>query len=202
MTSSIGRPLTSLSLAALALFSMSDLRAQSDLEQADEDQLDRTPRRCVTIARIRSTDILDDRTILFYLRGNKEVYRTYLPRECPGLERADRFSYRTHNGQLCDVDTITVLEEIGLSLSPTFTCRLGEFHPISREEAEELKLENEGEPLRRNAIRSEPVELPPSGAGSAAPEAADQPAEAVPPEAAVPDKRSRRERRGSGITSR
>jgi hypothetical protein len=132
------------------------------------------------------------------------VYRTYLPRECPGLERNDRFSYETRGGQLCDIDTITVLEQFGTRLNPSFTCRLGEFIPITREEAENLKLEEKGQGLRRNVIRAEPAELPPEGA--AAPEApkddaasADEAPSAAPPPQ-EPSKRT--QRRGSGVTAR
>ncbi len=149
MLGSIRFPLTSFGIAtAVALLSASSPSAQVD----EEEEFDRTPRRCVSTARIRNTDILDDRTIIFFLRGNKEVFRTYLPRECPGLERNDRFSYQTQGGQLCDSDTITVLEQIGTRLTPSFTCRLGDFIPITREEAEDLKLEDEGAALNRNAI--------------------------------------------------
>jgi hypothetical protein len=178
-------------------------RTRSDSAQVDEEEFDRTPRRCLSTARIRQTDILDDRTILFYLRGNREVFRTYLPRECPGLERNDRFSYHTTNGQLCDVDTITVLEQFGAGLSPSFTCRLGDFIPITREEAEDLKLESEGEALKRKAIRSAPAELPPEDAAEAPAEQAD----GAPPGSAdssapaeEPSRRSRR--RGSGTAER
>jgi hypothetical protein len=196
MLGSIRFPLTSFGIAtAVALLSTSSPRAQ-----VDEEEFDRTPRRCVSTARIRNTDILDDRTILFYMRGNKEVYRTYLPRECPGLERNDRFSYQTQNGQLCDSDTITVLEQFGASLSPSFTCRLGDFFPITREEAEDLKLEND-ETLKRKAIRSEPAELPPEGAESEVAPASDAAAaESDPPPAEERSKRA--QRRGSGITAR
>ena len=71
----------------------------------------------------------------------------------PGAERNNRFSYQTQGGQLCDSDTITVLEQIGTRLTPSFTCRLGDFVPITREEIEDLKLEDEGAALNRNAIR-------------------------------------------------
>jgi hypothetical protein len=198
MQSSIRFPLTSFGIATAAVL----LCASSPRAQVDEEEFDRTPRRCVSVARIRNTDILDDRTILFYMRGNREVYRTYLPRECPGLERNDRFSYQTQNGQLCDSDTITVLEQFGAGLSPSFTCRLGDFFPITREEAEDLKLENEGETLKRKTIRSEPAELPPEGAEpQAAPPseaAADAPDASAPAE--EPSKRTRR--RGAGVTVR
>jgi hypothetical protein len=159
MLGSIRFPLTSLGvLTTVLLLQASSPRAQGE-EEIDFD-FDRTPKKCITTSRIRDTDIIDDRTIVFRMRGNREVYRNYLPRECPGLERNDRFSHRTMNGQLCDIDTITVLEQFAGRINESFTCRLGEFIPITREEAEELELEKEGQGGRRRAISSEPVELP------------------------------------------
>ena len=157
MLGSIRFPPTSVGVVAtVALLSTTGANAQGD-----EEEFDRTPLNCLAVSRIRSTDIIDDRTILFFLRGNKLVLRTYLPRECPGLERNDRFAYEARNGQLCDVDVITVLEQMGVSLTPTFTCRLGKFIPITAEEAEDLKLDRTDAALKRKAINAEPAELPP-----------------------------------------
>jgi hypothetical protein len=158
MNGSIRFSLASLGAAALAMLAASAAQAQ-DGRKAEED-FDRTPKDCLSTSRIRRTDILDDRTILFYMRGNREVYRNYLPRDCPGLERNDRFAYRTTNAQICNVDTISVLEQFGLDLRTSFVCRLGDFIPITVEEAENLKLEDE-HLGRRSAIKSEQVELPP-----------------------------------------
>jgi hypothetical protein len=201
MLGSIRFPLTSAGVVATVAF----LSTAGANAQGDEEEFDRTPRDCLAVSRIRSTDILDDRTILFFLRGNKLVFRTYLPRECPGLERNDRFAYEARNGQLCDVDVITVLEQMGVSLSPTFTCRLGKFIPITAEEAEDLKLDRTDERLKRKAIAAEPVELPPDkqetqDAGDAAADdatsapASSEPAPAAPAKKAPP--------RGSGVTVR
>jgi hypothetical protein len=194
-------PLTSPGVVAtLALLSATGANAQSD-----EEEFDRTPRECLAVSRIRNTDILDDRTILFFLRGNKLVYRTYLPHECPGLERNDRFAYEARNGQLCDVDVITVLEQMGVSLHPTFTCRLGKFIPITAEEAEDLKLEDKDEVLKRKAIKAEPAELPPEkpetqDAGDAAADAATSAPTSPEPVPAAPAKKE--PPRGSGVTVR
>jgi hypothetical protein len=203
MAGSIRFPLTSFGVAtAVVLLAASSPRAQ---QGEDEDEFDRTPRKCISTPRIRNTDILDDRTIIFYMRGNREVYRTYLPNECPGLERNDRFAYQTRNSQICSVDLITVLEQFGGRLDPTFTCRLGEFIPITIEEAEELKLAQEDLGSKRNSIRSERAELPPDGADAedaAADEAgADEAAAAENPEPA-PETRRERRRRGSEPTAR
>ena len=86
----------------------------------------------------------------------QEIYRTYLPRECPGLERNDRFAYEARNSQLCDVDVITVLEQIGVSLTPSFTCRLGEFIPITARGSRgpEARQEDRGLEAQRDPARS------------------------------------------------
>lgn len=146
------------------------LLAPSVLIAQDEEPFDRTPVECVTTVSIDRTDIIDDQTIIFFMRG-KRIFRNYLPRKCPGLAREDRFSYQTTNSRLCDIDTITVLEQFGSRLQPGFTCALGEFHPIAIEEVEALKeLQEEGR--QRDAIEVEPAELPEDEAA--------EPAEAAP----------------------
>jgi hypothetical protein len=194
-------PLTSLGVVASLLLFSASTRAQQG--EDDDEAFDRTPRKCITTARIRTTDILDDRTIIFHMRGNQEVYRVYLPNECPGLARNDRFAYQARNSQICNVDLITVLEQIGGRLDATFTCRLGEFIPITREEAEELKLQNEDQGLRRNAIRAEPAEVPPEDADAqdaAADEAGEDEAAADEAAPAADEPRERRRRRNSEAT--
>lgn len=126
----------------------------------DDDVLDRTPQDCVTVARIRSTEVIDDKTILFYMRGGR-VYQNILDRECPRLEREGRFMYEIRGYRLCDIDMITVLDRLGAGFSRGFTCRLGEFHPITRQEAEEIERIAEGEVEQEGVIEIEEVELPP-----------------------------------------
>ena len=101
----------------------------------DVESFDRTPRDCVMLNRIRRTEVIDDRTILFHLRGG-DVLRNYLPKTCPNLEREERFGYRTGTRQLCYIDTITVLERGGVG---GFTCELGRFYPMSPEDVVELR---------------------------------------------------------------
>jgi hypothetical protein len=144
----------------------------------------------LTLANVDRTHVLDDQTILFYMRGDR-AYRNYLPRKCPGLEREDRFMYETRGGRLCSIDTITVLEQWGARLERGQTCGLGEFHPLSPEEIEDLenlealadidagrgwRRNRDAEPASRNAIEAQPVELPAAGKkaeGDTAPAPAD-----------------------------
>jgi hypothetical protein len=149
--------------------------APSSLIAQEDEPLDRTPVECVSTQSIDRTDVIDDQTIIFFMRG-KRIFRNYLPRKCPGLEREDRFSYQTTNSRLCDIDTITVLEQFGSRLQPGFTCGLGEFHPISVEEAEDLKtLQEEGR--QRDAVEVEPAELPEDDGKEPAEAQPEEPAE-------------------------
>ena len=94
--------------------------------------------RCVNMRTVSRTVIIDDQTILFYMRGGL-IYRNYLPRRCSGLAREKRFSYSTTISRLCDIDTITVLYNQGMGLSSGASCGLGKFYAISRDEAQALK---------------------------------------------------------------
>jgi len=132
----------------LALFLSGAVLAQSDAPQAaeatqevGEDQaLDREGERCISTRAIRETDIVDERTILFRMRGG-DIYVNELANDCRALLRERRFSYRPAAGRLCNVDTIRVLEQFGGTLREGRACGLGAFYPISEEEAELLKVE-------------------------------------------------------------
>ena len=136
------------------------------LGQDDDEAFDRTPQKCVIVANIDETDAVDDQTIIFHMRG-RGVYRNQLPRACPGLERENRITYETRTARLCSSDTITVLEDFGVGgfepqlggLRRGFTCRLGEFVPMSPADVEELELREEGRAEQR-AIETTSIELP------------------------------------------
>ncbi len=83
---------------------------------------------CVRTNLIEDTRVYGDSTIDFHMR-NGVIYRNTLPRSCPNLGFDQRFSYKTTTGQLCGIDTITVLPT-GSSL-PGPTCGLGKFQPVT-----------------------------------------------------------------------
>jgi hypothetical protein len=93
--------------------------------------------QCVRLAAIDRTEVIDDRNILFYMKGG-DIYRNELPHDCPGLAAGRAFMYRTSLSQLCNVDIITVLRNIGFGFSPGASCGLGMFHPVRPLTAEEL----------------------------------------------------------------
>jgi hypothetical protein len=147
---------------------------------AQDDAEDVEPLRCLSMASIRSTKIVDDGTVLFY-HGRGRVYVNRLERQCVGLTRQGKFTYQVQTGarhaRLCATDTITVLERTGRG----FNCDLGMFEPISRERADGLL----AGPNR--AVSSAPVELPAEEPPSEP--AADAPPGPEPPPAPEPAER-------------
>ena len=134
----------------------------------EDGAFDRTPRDCIVVSTIDATEAVDDQNLIFRMRGNR-AYRNHLPRRCPGLERENRFSYQTRGGRLCSIDTITVLEQVGVGFRNGFTCRLGEFVPLSPEEIEDFELREEGRGTQ-GAIESRSVELDEADEDAEAPE--------------------------------
>jgi hypothetical protein len=156
------------------------LSAGAALGQDDDEAFDRTPQKCIMVSNIDQTEAVDDQTIIFRMRG-RAVYRNQLPRECPGLERENRIAYETRTARLCSSDTVTVLEDSGFGgfdsqvgrFRRGFTCRLGEFVPMSPADVEELEAVEEGRSERR-AVESRPIELPQDDEASG--DEADEPA--------------------------
>ena len=135
----------------LSLSPFSSARAEEVPEEGGE--------RCVNMRTVSRTEIIDDQTILFYMRGG-EIYRNYLPHRCSGLAREERFSYSTTVSRLCDMDTITVLYSHGVGLSSGPSCGLGKFYPISEDEAQALKETPDLEPEPLPPAEPEEPEIP------------------------------------------
>jgi Family of unknown function (DUF6491) len=126
---------------------------------AQDEFLDRSPEDCISVNRIRNTEVLDDRTILFYMRGSR-VYRNFLRDNCPNLGRSKRFLLESRTGRLCESDLITVLEQFSSRLDPGFTCRIGAFHPVTKAEAELMELDPDAATAIERSVEITPVELP------------------------------------------
>ena len=84
---------------------------------------------CIPLRNIRSTSVVDDRTIDFHVSGRK-VYRNTLPFRCPQLGFQQAFSYATSQSQLCSLDIITVFVQGSPGLQGA-SCGLGRFTPIA-----------------------------------------------------------------------
>jgi hypothetical protein len=175
---------------ALAAWLLVLLGQPASAQEDDEGVFDRTPEDCILSSSIDKTEAIDDQNILFYMRG-RSVYRNTLPRKCPGLERENRISYELRSTRrLCSTDLVTVLEQTGFGggglggFRDGFTCRLGEFVPLSPEEIEEIDLlrkEGRGGRSTQSTIETSEVELPDAETGS----------EDAEPAAAEPDANDR-----------
>ncbi len=122
--------------AAVICTAMLSMIAAANSE--NDEQMQDSSERCLSLMRIDHTFVLNDQNILFYLRGRK-VYINKLPRRCPGLRRADSFMYKTSLSQLCSFDIVTALDNIGFGFSRGASCGLGKFYPIDSERAKELR---------------------------------------------------------------
>jgi hypothetical protein len=107
-------------------------------EEAVETEHDHEGVHCLRLNVIKRSEVLDNRHILFEMR-NGDLYVNTLARACPGLSRNNAFMYRTSLSELCDLDIITVLDNIGFGLRPGISCGLGLFVPIKKEELDGLK---------------------------------------------------------------
>ncbi|HET8697338.1 MAG TPA: DUF6491 family protein, partial [Gammaproteobacteria bacterium] len=134
-----GRALAALALPACLLV----LYGAGAPAQQGSDDRDTRERDCIGYQQIESTDVVDDETILFRMRG-RQIYVNDLPNKCPELRAEDRFMYRSSTSQLCSLDTITVLNDIGFGFRPGATCGLGKFVPVDEDAAEQLLQEARG----------------------------------------------------------
>jgi hypothetical protein len=125
-------------LLACCLGLAAPLAAEEKAMDPSLDLVSGPPEQCVMLSRIDHTDVIDDQNILFYMNGGK-IYRNHLPYPCSGLRFNDSFMYRTSLSQLCNVDIITVLDNIGFGFTPRNSCGLGLFYPVTKDDVAKLK---------------------------------------------------------------
>jgi hypothetical protein len=66
-------------------------------------------RDCLNTTRIKTTAVLDDKTILFEMRDGS-VWQNTLKLKCPSLGFNEAFIYESRGSQLCAIDTIQVFD--------------------------------------------------------------------------------------------
>lgn len=150
--------IATIGLVALATGPLAAHADEESDRMQDADRSEATSERCVSLSRISSTDVVDDYTVLFYMRGG-DVYVNRLPHRCPGLRAERKFMYRTSLAELCDLDTITVLRGSGIGFMPGPSCGLGQFQPITKEAAKALKDAPPRLPEEREVPTAEPEEI-------------------------------------------
>jgi len=118
--------LTALAIAAAAAAPTAPGGAR-DRNQVPEATPIGKPENCIRTINIRQTYVRSDSVIDFDMGGGK-IYRNTLPFACPQLGFEEKFLYKTSIGQLCSVDTITVLTDPPITQGAT--CGLGQFQPV------------------------------------------------------------------------
>jgi hypothetical protein len=126
------------SVVATMGLTLATLSSQAFSAFAQDDDSAGGVKRCVSLHQIDRTKVVDDDTVLFFLKGG-DVVRNDLLRRCPTLMSENTFMYRTSLEQLCNSDTITVLNDVGFGFLPGATCGLGDFEPITEDEADTLE---------------------------------------------------------------
>lgn len=111
--------------------------ADDELDEDDPLYDEIRPVHCVNLRQIDRTKVVDDKNILFYMKDDR-IYRNRLPHRCAGLGFEESFMYRSTLNQLCDVDIITVLDDIGFGFRSGISCGLGMFYPIDEDMADDL----------------------------------------------------------------
>jgi hypothetical protein len=112
-------------------------QARSDAEKAQA-ELDRTPEDCLLLNRVSRNVAASDRQVVFFLKGGKN-YLNILDQSCAALKAGDSrliFLYRTASAKttrICDYDGFTVERQ-----TSRVGCALGQFIPITAEEAAAL----------------------------------------------------------------
>jgi hypothetical protein len=153
--------------ALLGAIGATNVAAQAPAQEPPPDA-----KSCAYLPDIDHTKIVDDRNILFYLRDDT-ILQNSLREPCYGLRAKNRFTYGSSSlKRLCMGDMITLLTDLSFGgVAPSNTCKLGMFLPVDHDEADDL-LAAAGKDKggqKKQAIKSEPVELAPDDAPKTAP---------------------------------
>jgi len=97
---------------------------------------------CLISTRIKQTEVLSERFILFHFFDHSELWLARLPQRCSGLTPRSKLVFDKNNDRLCRWDSVrTVLNED--SPMPQFgpRCVLPQFEAVTPDQVEQLKKE-------------------------------------------------------------
>jgi hypothetical protein len=121
------RKLTYAAVTALTLGSLTG-GAFADGHEGDKEE---KTQQCIRLQDIDQTPVIDNKTILVEMRGNK-YKRIDLLNRCSGLKIEGGFSYSTSINQLCIQDSLRVLRA-------GTVCMIDQIVDITPEQAQALK---------------------------------------------------------------
>jgi len=118
---------------------------------------------CVYLPDLDHTKIVNERNILFYLH-NGTILQNSLRDTCYGLHEKTRFTYGSSSlKRLCTGDMITLIADLSFGgVASANTCKLGLFLPVNDDEVADLiaTASKDKSGPKKQAIKSQPVELP------------------------------------------
>ena len=123
-------------LFALAMCTWTGLAIAQDKDTAKPTE---DSRHCISLSQVARTEIIDNTHIAFHMKGRNKIFVNILRRQCPGLRRHDTLMFRTFSSQVCNIDIVTVLDNIGFGFSPGVSCALGPFYLMTKEQLAKLK---------------------------------------------------------------
>lgn len=119
-------------LAALAV-GFAGLPAYAEGENVGDTQM------CIDSHRIRSTEILNDGTILIRMTGGQDYKRIDMLNRCSTLDKSTGFIYDTSINKLCKQDALTVIDS-------GQTCLIDNIVTIDAAEAKALRVKGKRNP--------------------------------------------------------
>jgi hypothetical protein len=120
--------------AALALGLLTAIPASSAKDENAKAAAPKGRETCVSLKLVEQTLILDDRNIVYRMRGGK-LYLNTLPSVCGGLFDQGNYMFQGHNPyRICRGDTFQVFRVLT-------GCKLGYFDPISEDQFNQMKRE-------------------------------------------------------------
>jgi len=97
------------------------------------------PERCLSTFEYDQMEVLDDQHVLFKGNGD-DIWLNKLRMRCIGLTRNSTPVIRLRDTQVCDMDTFQSMDTmLGMWHRTSATCSLGEFTPVTEEQAKTIE---------------------------------------------------------------
>jgi len=117
--------------------SQADAEAPLDVETilstpSEESSYGEAP-RCISTTRIRGSEVLDGRHIVFRM-SQDEYYLVQFENRCPMLERNSTIVYETQGSRLCQLDPIRAVSGLGATAQIGPICMIPGFQPVTKEQ--------------------------------------------------------------------
>ena len=137
--------MTGLLSASLSLWANAKDKSDADAAPTVEELLSGNTQeyvdepRCIRTHSIRSSEVIDDKHVVFRT-GRNTYYLVQLEHRCPGLERDNPIFYETNSNRLCALDGIRGSYSSGFgSYQPGMRCGIPGFQSVTKEQIVLLK---------------------------------------------------------------